>query len=505
MIEDIQIEDLLKLSKKELLSFFPKDFFFNKEKPPYHHQLASILWAYCREKADVSLFLDMGTGKTFVSINTWRLKGYKNRILVLTVNDTLAEQWVEEITEFSGYKSATVLGSCEDRLKVLDDPSVDCFVMNYDGLLAGKWMREAGKKKRKVARDKQLLVLERLLSQKWNAIVLDESRRIKNQSSTRTKAVLALGRKARHREILTGTPMVKPEDIFSQFRFVNNGKIFGNNLNGFRKRYFVKKGWSYFSSLELRKDMEEEFKSLVHSNSIRFTKDECFDLPDKKFVKVPIKLSSAQMHDYFALMLEDDDLYIADLSPRQLENKFIKYQQITGGFFKVGPDSYRYYDDNAKLDVCMDLVEDAMEDTKILIFHNFVEEGRLIEDRLKKLKIKFTSMRGEIKDKDAERKKFKTRDEVRVMVSHPKSGGIGLNLTEASIAIYYSHTPDLEAIVQSRMRIDRLGQTKKTTYYELVARNTIDESIYKAHEKGIGFMEDVMVRPRFVDIVRGAC
>ena len=145
-----------------------------------------------------------------------------------------------------------------------------------------------------------------------------------------------------------------------------------------------------------------------------------------------------QNKDYEKLMEKDGDLDIATLSKAQLENRFIKYSQITGGFIRDGEGEDLYYPQNPKLDTLMDIVEDSIDYTKITVFHNFVPEGRLIEKALDEKGIKYASMRSEIKDTTAEYYKFREKDDVKVMIAHPASGGIGLNFIVSSICIIYN-------------------------------------------------------------------
>ena len=63
---------------------------------------------------------------------------------------------------------------------------------------------------------------------------------------------------------------------------------------------------------------------------------------------------------------------------------------------------------------------------------------------------------------------------------NPASGGMGLNLSNANYAIYYSMNYSFEQYDQSRERFNRPGQTRKMTIYHLQAKNTIDETIYEA-------------------------
>jgi len=229
----------------------------------------------------------------------------------------------------------------------------------------------------------------------------------------------------------------------------------------------------------------------MNSKSIRFVKKDTLDLPDKIYQKLYVELPKQQASDYLKLLNKDKKLSVITLTPKQLEMCFTKYSQITGGFFKVGENDYRFYPENPKLDLLSDLIHDAIDNTKVVVFHRFIAEGRLIERRLKKEGIPFASMRSEIKDTTAEYKRFLTDEKTRVMVAHPLSGGIGLNFTNSSICVYFSLDYSVEGYLQSQDRSHRIGQKENVTYYHLTMKDTIDEEVWKSHQEGISLMRRV--------------
>jgi len=98
------------------------------------------------------------------------------------------------------------------------------------------------------------------------------------------------------------------------------------------------------------------------------------------------------------------------------------------------------------------------------------------------LKLGFAELHGDIKDKDKEAEKFRSDDSIRVIIGHPGSGGIGLNLVEASYMIYYSRNFSLEMDIQSEARNYRGGSERHAsiTRIDLVTPGTIDELVLKA-------------------------
>jgi SNF2 family DNA or RNA helicase len=280
-------------------------------------------------------------------------------------------------------------------------------------------------------------------------------------------------------------------DIFPQYLFIDRGETFGGNFWKFRRKYFIDKGWGRFQKWVLNPKMADEFIQKVDEKCIRFLKSECLDLPSKLKQKLYIHLTHTQMNDYQKLMIGDGDLDVGKLTRQQLENCLMKYSQITGGFLKDKEGEYQYYERNPKLETLIDLIKDAIDDTKVTIFHRFVAEGRMIEGALKEEGIPYASMRSEVKDTTKEYEKFRNDDRVRVMVAHPQSGGIGLNFTNSALCIYYSTDYSIESQLQSEDRLHRIGQEKNVTYIHLLARHTIDEEIWRAQAEGISLIDRI--------------
>ena len=90
-------------------------------------------------------------------------------------------------------------------------------------------------------------------------------------------------------------------------------------------------------------------------------------------------------------------------------------------------------------------------------------------------------------------KRFEDPDSpLRFFVGHPKTGGYGITLNQASTVIYYSNSYDLESRLQSEDRAHRIGQKKSVTYVDLIAPETIDEKIVEALRSKINLADQVL-------------
>src|SRR5262249_11896781 len=122
------------------------------------------------------------------------------------------------------------------------------------------------------------------------ALVLDESHRIKTPEAKVTEAVLQLRASARRRYILSGTPVANtPDDLWSQFYFLDDGEALGATLSEFRSRY-RSEGGGYTALQDLRERAGRMSK--------RRLKDTAVSLPAKKVSRLRLEMTGRQAELY---------------------------------------------------------------------------------------------------------------------------------------------------------------------------------------------------------------
>jgi len=112
-----------------------------------------------------------------------------------------------------------------------------------------------------------------------------------------------------------------------------------------------------------------------------------------------------------------------------------------------------------------------------------VPEIEAIEALLKKKGIGYSLIYGATKDRAEQVQQFQTDPEVKVFIGQLQTTGMGLTLTAASVAVFYSLDFSYANYEQSRARIHRIGQKEKCLYIHLVCKNTVDEKIMAALQK----------------------
>jgi SNF2 family DNA or RNA helicase len=287
-----------------------------------------------------------------------------------------------------------------------------------------------------------------------------------------------LGAIAKYKLALTGTPVTnKAIDLFSQMKFLNPG-IFGNSFYSFRNRYFDMTGYGNHTPI-LKRNMEMELTQKLHSISFRARKEDCLDLPPvtDTIIKVSLEPSAQKLYrelvkNSFAKLGENE------ITATNILTRLLRISQLTGGFL-TGDDCEKPQQvSTAKLDALAELIESAQESgQKIVIMARFIAEIDAIKNLLDKLKIQYSSITGETKDRTEQVRRFQEDPNVTVFVGQISTASVGLTLTAASTIIYYSVNYSMSDYQQSRARIHRVGQNNPCTYYHLVADKTVDEKI----------------------------
>ena len=135
----------------------------------------------------------------------------------------------------------------------------------------------------------------------------------------------------------------------------------------------------------------------------------------------------------------------------------------------------------AKMDALIHIVDECQEaGKKLVVFARFIPEIDAIEKMLRKANIGYALIKGEVKDRQSQVDKFQTDPECKVFVGQLQTTGMGLTLTAADTAVFYSLSYNFADYEQAKARIHRIGQKNHCTYIHLVAAGTIDEKVMGA-------------------------
>lgn len=453
---------------------------------PFSHQreIDEKTW----DRVNYALFWEQGTGKTKAAIDTISrqyLAGMIDAVLILAPN-TVHANWADEfevhcpipaddLHVFVYHSSKAKNKSAKWAMaRAMDWTKLSIVCMTYEAFCT-----KEGKKFR-----------DKFLTKRKAMFVCDESQRIKSPKTKRTKAVVAAGKKALTRRILTGTPITNsPFELYSQVRFLDPEfwKRMGYDLfSVFRARFGVyEKEWIRDREIPILKHYRnlDELAEIMKEIGSRVTKEEVLDLPPKLYKTVRFDLTTEQRKVYNSLR----DLYIAEfedgeeITAAMAIVRLLRLQQIASGYVPVDNDDSpvlrRIGDKNPRLDTLKEILEDLPH--QAIIWARFHQD---IDDVMELLGDRAVQYDGRITSPEARRDnlaRFKYRD-AQFFVANAAAGGTGLTLVEAKTVIYYTNSFNLEHRLQSEDRAHRIGQDQKVQYIDLAARNTVDTRIIQA-------------------------
>jgi len=472
----------------QFLSTYP---FKNK---PFVHQQAYLqrFWEY----PVAALFADMGTGKSFMLINNVAMlydKGKLNGFLIVAPKGVYRNWFDTEIPKHlpSHVVYRMALWSASPRKaeqKALDElftvtEDLKILVMNIEAFSTVKGTAYA---------KRFLLVHDAMMA-------VDESTTIKTPTSARSKNTEKVGRGARFRRILTGSPVTKsPMDLYQQCAFLSDNCLDVSSYYVFQARYAVtierQLNTHTFKQIVGYRRLDE-LKEKLDRFAFRVKKEECLDLPDKLYVKREVDLTPEQQKAYNEMRT----LALAQISGGLVSTvnaltQLMRMHQIVCGHVKL--DDGTVIDlPNKRMDELLSVVEET--DGKLIIWANYRHDIEAIKLALSK-EYGMNAVGMYYGDTDMDERKrvleeFQNPDSgMRFFVGNPSTGGYGLTLTAASTMVYYSNSFDLEKRLQSEDRAHRIGQTKNVTYIDLIAVGTVDEKIVKALRAKIDIATQVL-------------
>lgn len=448
--------------------------------PPWQHQLEAIRLATVPEPRSFALFMEPGTGKTGTEINILRhLYVSHGRVLrtVIFAPISVVRNWEREFSIHSKLSAMVhvLLGPGAKRVALLEqlmleEPAI--VVTNYESL----------------SMDGVLRALEAFGVE---VLVFDESQRMKNAKAKRTKAAIKLADRVFYKYLLSGSPILNsPMDIFAQYRILDGGETFGDNFFVFRKNYFYDKNsgmpsHKYFPDWQPQEGLAKIFNEKIYSKAYRVLKKDCLDLPSFVKTRAYVTMGPAQAKLYNSMFRSwvaylHDKAFVATIAL----TKALRLQQITSGFCVDEDGGVMVFDENPRIQVLEELLEQLTPDHKVIVWACFRPNYGAIETVCQKLGIRCAKLVGGMTDKERERdlEAFQKDPGVRVMIANQGAGGIGVNMVEASYAIYFSRNYSLEQDLQSEARNYRGGSEmhQKVTRIDLVCQDTIDEVVLEA-------------------------
>lgn len=404
-----------------------------------------------------ALFLDMGLGKTSVTLTAVRnmlARGEVSRVLIIAPKRVAERTWSDEAAKWehtTGIRFAWIMGTPKEREAALNAPA-HVYLTNRDNV---KWLVER-------------------FSSVWpfDMIVIDESSSFKASDSLRFKALRKVTKKAARVVLLTGTPTPNSYlELWPQF-YLLDPKILGPSVVGFRETLFEpdRRGRDRVFTYKLQPGAREMIEAMIAPVTLSLRAEDYLTLPAKIDNVVRVTLSASAKAKYKTL--EDDlvlrlaaDGLVTAANAAVLAGKLA--QAANGAIYDEDRVVHELHDD--KLDALAEILDVS---GPTLVAYAYKHD-------LARIKARFPKM-VDISEPDAIDRW--NRGEIN-LCGHPASMGHGLNLQAGGAnVVWFGLTWSNELHAQFNARLYRQGQTKPVVISYLVAEGTVDELILAAVE-----------------------
>ena len=444
------------------MSPLPKEIAFQ----PRNYQLEGIHWLERLRQMHLGGILadDMGLGKTFqaiVAISQFIRENPHTMSLVICPT-SLVYNWKEEILKFNPKLKVEVIeGIPEARKKEIEtyqkggkSKEIDILVTSYSLLQKD---------------------IETYATYTYGYAILDEAQNIKNRGTRNAKSVKQI--KARHKLILTGTPIENSlEELWSLFDFLMPGLL--SSFDRFIEKYIRNPAKSMAESLD---NLRKKASPFILR---RMKRDVLEELPPVSEIVYHCQLSDTQKElyrSYANSALEElkklvkkegyDKVQIHVLATLTRLKQICCHPAI---FAKEKAEPA----DSAKYDMLLELLGTLIEGKhKTVIFSQYTKMLAIMQEDLDRMRIPYAYLDGTTKNRLSVVKKFNEDETIPVFLVSLKAGGSGLNLVGADTVIHYDMWWNPAVENQATDRVHRIGQKNSVSSYKLVTANTIEEKI----------------------------
>jgi len=432
---------------------------------PFEHQ--KVTTDFINRNSRCLITSDPGTGKTRSVLDA--LVGREQRTLVLAPLSILEASWGDDILKFTPDLTYAVAYAKNREKAFASDAQV--VITNHDAV---KW----------ILKSKHLL-------NGFDTLVIDEFTAFKNKDSQRSKAMRKISEQFTHRIAMSGTPNSNGIlDIWHPALIVDDGERLGHRFYSFRGSVCTPR-FNGFANEWVQKDNAEEAVAAALSDiNIRYSLEECLDMPPQTVRTMLTELPKKIMAQYRTLS-EDSVLYTGQSTINAVHAgaKVKKLLQLcTGAVYDEHGDTQQIHKERYEL--VMQLVSQRAHS---LVAFNWKHEQQCMVELADKLGIKHETIDGSVAAH--KRKEIVDRlqaGQLQVVFCHPQSAGHGLTMTKAKTVIWASPTYNAEHYQQFNRRIYRAGQTEKTEVIQIAARDTWEPEVYEKLQGKVDRMDELL-------------
>jgi len=429
---------------------------------PFAHQKETASFLTLHKRA--FCFNEQGTGKTGSVI--WAADyllsiGAIKRVLVICPLSIMQSAWQNDLFRFAMHRTVSIAHSYsrEKRIQAVNSDS-EFVIVNYDGLN---------------------IISDVVAKVGFDLVVIDEANAYKTVSTTRWKTLNSILKPDTWLWMLTGTPASQsPTDAYGLAKLVSPSR--------------VPKFYGAFRDIVMQKVTQFKWmpkpsaENVVHDvlqPAIRFTKEECLDLPEMTYTTRDVPLTAQQLK-YYEIIRKNMLATAAgeDITTINAAANLNKLLQLSCGAVYADSGEVVAFDASNRLNALKEVIEEASH--KVLVFVPYRHAIEIVTEELRKDGIATEIINGAV---SATRRteifaEFQTTDNPKVLVIQPQAAAHGVTLTAANVVVWFSPITSVETYLQANARVHRAGQHNPCTVVHLQG-SPVEKKMYKMLESKV--------------------
>ena len=442
---------------------------------PFDHQKTTSSFLTMNQRA--FCFNEQGTGKTASAIwaSDFLMKqGIIRRALIICPLSIMDSAWRADLFTFAMHRTVDIAhGPREKREKIIRG-GADYVVINYDGVE---------------------IVRDAIAEGGFDLIIADEATHYKNTQSKRWKVLNSLVEPNTWLWMMTGTPAAQsPVDAYGLAKLVSPKNV--PRFAGAFKEMVMQKV-SQFKWTPKPTATDTVFNAL--QPAIRFTKEQCLDLPELTYNKRMVELN-AQQRKYYDI-LKTKMLAVAAGEAISAANAAVnmnKLLQISCGAVYTDTGETVEFDVKNRYKVLSEVIAESSQ--KVLVFVPFKHVIGILSEKLTADGITNETISGNVSVNKRTKifSDFQTTPDPRVLIIQPQAAAHGVTLTAANTIVWWGPVPSLETYAQANARVHRSGQKHPCTVVQLQG-SAVEKRVYSLldqkiniHTKMIDLYQDVL-------------
>ena len=422
---------------------------------PFDHQKSTASFLTMNKKS--FCFNEQGTGKTASAIwaaDYLMTQGKIKRVLVVCPLSIMYSAWRNDLFSFAMHRTVDVAHGNKEKRKKIINGGAEFIIINYYGVE---------------------VVKDEIANGGFDLFIVDEATHYKNAQTKRWKTLNKLIGDNDWLWMMTGTPAAQsPVDAYGLAKLVNPmavPRFFGS----WRDMVMWKVTQFTWKPKETAKDTV--FQAL--QPAIRFTKEECLDLPDMVYTKRFVEMTK-QQQQYYDTLRKKMVMQVAgeDVTAANAAINLNKLLQISAGAIYTDDGDTVQFDIKNRYQVLKEVITESSQ--KVLIFVPFRHTIDLLTEKLARDGVTSEVIRGDV---SASKRtdifsRFQHDPDPEVLVIQPQAAAHGVTLTAANTVVWWGPTPSLETYAQANARVHRSGQKYKCTVIQL-AGSAAEKRIYR--------------------------